>query len=214
MSEITKIEDQKNKKRVNIFVDDAFFCGLHKEIVVIFGLKVGKNIDEKALKQAVFESEVKMAFEKAMDYLSLRMHTQKELFEKLLKKGYEKDIIEKAIEKLEEYHYIDDNLFARQFIEQNKKYSKKMLENKLKAKGISTDITKTNMTDRQETEELELCLFYASKYAKNKDVSSLNGVQKMYASLSRKGFSFETIKKACSKVIPKDSDIDEIDVSD
>ena len=45
MSEITKIEDQKNKKRVNIFVDDAFFCGLHKETAVTFGLKIGKIVD-------------------------------------------------------------------------------------------------------------------------------------------------------------------------
>ena len=52
MSEITKIEDQKNKKRVNIFVDDAFFCGLHKETAVTFGLKIGKTVDEKWLKEA------------------------------------------------------------------------------------------------------------------------------------------------------------------
>jgi regulatory protein len=115
MSVITKIEDQKNKKRVNIFVDDAFFCGLLKETAVIFKLKVGKEIDETVLKEAVFSSEVKSAFDKASDYLGLRMHTKKELFNKLLKKGYEKDVIEQAIKKLEEYHYVDDGLFAKQF---------------------------------------------------------------------------------------------------
>ena len=63
MSVITKIETQKNKSRVNIFIDDSFFCGLNKETAVIFGLKVGKEIDEESLRQAVFESEVKSAFE-------------------------------------------------------------------------------------------------------------------------------------------------------
>ena len=93
MAVITKIEEQKNKKRVNIFVDDAFFCGLSKETAVIFKFKVGLEIDENLLKEAVFDSEVKRAFEKASDYLSVRMHTKKELFEKLLKKGYEKEVI-------------------------------------------------------------------------------------------------------------------------
>jgi len=214
VSEITKIEDQKNKKRVNIFVDEAFFCGLHKETAVTFGLKIGKTVDEKWLKEVVFESEVKMAFEKAMDYLGIRMHTKKELFEKLFKKGYQKEIIDRAIERLEEYHYIDDSLFARQFIEQNGKYSKKTLENKLKAKGVASDIIKTSLDDREEDEELELCVSYAQKYAKIKDVSTQNGLQKLYASLMRKGFSFETIKKACKIALSNISDVEDIEICD
>ena len=66
MAVITKIEEQKNKKRVNIFVDDAFFCGLNKETAVIFRLKVGLEVDDNKLKEAVFESEVKSAFEKGL----------------------------------------------------------------------------------------------------------------------------------------------------
>ena len=65
MAIITKIEEQKNKKRVNIFVDDAFFCGLNKETAVVFKLKVGSEIDEELIKDAVFDSEVKSAIEKS-----------------------------------------------------------------------------------------------------------------------------------------------------
>ena len=113
MAVITKIEEQKNKKRVNIFVDDAFFCGLTKETAVVFKLKVGRDVNESQLQDAIFDSEVKMAFDKASDYLGSRMHSKKELFDKLLKKGYPKDVISKAIEKLEEYHYIDDGLYSK-----------------------------------------------------------------------------------------------------
>ena len=88
MGIITKIEDQKNKKRFNIFVDDAFFCGLIKEVAVIANLKVGKEINEDDLKKLIFQSEVKMAFEKASSLLSIREHSKKELMDKLLKKGY------------------------------------------------------------------------------------------------------------------------------
>ena len=64
MPTITKIETQKNKKRVNIFVDGSFFCGLNKETAILFGLKENKEIDEQKLREAAFESEVKSAFEK------------------------------------------------------------------------------------------------------------------------------------------------------
>ena len=197
MAIISKIEEQKNKKRVNIFVDGAFFCGLNKETAVIFRLKEGNEIDEKTLKEAAFDSEVKSATEKGADYIASRMHSKKELFDKLIKKGYEKTVVLKALEKLEEYHYVDDGLFARQFAEQNKKYSKKMLENKLKQKGISSEILIDVFGNFDDDAELELCKNMALKYAKGKDLKTQDVVQKMYVSLARKGFSFDVIKRAC-----------------
>ena len=71
MGIITKIEDQKNKKRFNIFVDNAFFCGLMKETAILANLKVGKEINEDELNKLIFNSEVKMAFEKALKKLGL-----------------------------------------------------------------------------------------------------------------------------------------------
>ena len=201
MATITKIEQQKNKARVNIFVDDAFFCGLNKETAILFKLKPGQEIDEAEIQKALEASEVKSAFEKASDYLSSRMHSKKELFDKLVKKGYEKDIASKAIEKLEEYHYIDDSLFAKEFILQNSKLSKKMLENKLFSKGVANDIIQNELKEKSDDEEIELCETFAKKYIKSKDINKENGKQKMFASLMRKGFSFETIKKATKNIL-------------
>lgn len=209
MAIITKIEEQRNKKRVNIFVDDAFFCGLNKETAVIFKLKTGKEVNEETLKQALFDSEIKSAQEKGLDYISSRMHSKKELFDKLLKKGFEREVIAKAIEKMEEYHYVDDNLFAKQFVQQNKKYSKKMLECKLKQKGISSDIILENISTDDGNDEYELCVSFVQKYAKNKDMSVQGSIQKLYASLARKGFSFETIKKACKTLNNENYDEDD-----
>lgn len=213
MSIITKIEEQKNKKRVNIFVDDAFFCGLLKETAVVFGLKPGKEVDEKTLKEAVFSSEVKSAFDKATDYLGLRMHTKKELFNKLLKKGYEKEVIEQAINKLEEYHYVDDGLFAKQFVDSNSKLSKRMIENKLREKGVSSENINQVSNIRSEDDETELCFLQAQKYVSGKDMSKENAYQKLYASLARKGFSFDTIKKACKRLSLDNDEFDGYDLN-
>lgn len=212
MAIITKIEEQKNKKRVNIFVDDAFFCGLNKETALIFKLKVGKEVDENVLKEAVFESEVKSAFEKAADYLSVRPHSKRELFNKLLKKGFEKQAIEEAIKKLEEYHYIDDEIYAKQVIEQNKKYSKRMLELKLREKGISSDIIQENFSDSAANLEFEICKKQVEKLVKSKDMTKEGAMQKLFAALARKGFAFDVIKKATKAVI--NEDFEENDFSD
>ena len=195
MSIITKIETQKNKSRVNIFVDDSFFCGLNKETAILFGLKENKEINENRLKDAIFESEVKSAFEKALDYLGRRMYSKKEISEKLTQKGYAKEVIEKSIKKLEEYRYVDDCLFAKQFVQSNQRLSRRILQGKLIQKGISSDIIPEIIEERTPESEFELCLMQAKKYLKSKPISDTKDLQKMQASLARKGFDFDTIKK-------------------
>ena len=205
MAIITKIESQKNKSRVNIFVDDSFFCGLNKETAVIFGLKENKEIDENKLKNAIFESEVKSAFEKSLDIVGRRMNSKKELITKLMNKGYSSEVCEKVIEKLEEYHYVDDILFAKQFVSSNGKLSKRNLKEKLILKGISSDIILDILENRSSDDEFDLCLNQAKKYMKGKSVETYEDLAKMQASLARKGFDFDTIKRVCKKV----KDIDE-----
>ena len=127
MGVITKIEQQKNKSRVNIFVDNSFFCGLEKETAVILRLKEGSSVDEKTLQDAIKMSEEKRAFEKATGYISVRMYSKREIITKLKNKGFDDDAISGAITKLEEYKFVDDNAFAKLYIEQNSKLSKNTL---------------------------------------------------------------------------------------
>ena len=204
MSKITKIETQKNKSRVNIFVDDSFFCGLNKETAIIYGLKESLEINEEKLRRALFESEVKSAFEKALDYLSRRMYSKKELFDKLTQKGFAKEVVQQAIEKLENYHYVDDRLFAKQFVQSNQKLSKRILTGKLFQKGVSNDIIDEILEERTDDEEYELCLIQAKKYLKSKEVLTLNDLKKMQANLARKGFGFDNINKVCRKLVSVD----------
>lgn len=204
MAIISKIEEQKNKKRFNIYVDDAFFCGLNKETAIQFGLKVGKFVEEDELQRAIHESEVKHAFEKSLDYISVRMYSKGELFEKLLKKGYNKDVIFDAIQKLEDYHYVDDEMFAKQFVFENTKYSKKILSNKLKQKGIDGEIIDRLLAEKSPDDEEFLCEKYVQKYLKTKAVCDKSSKQKLYASLARRGFDFDLIKKVCEKQLNDD----------
>lgn len=209
MSIITKIEEQKNKARVNIFVDGAFFCGLNKETALIFKLKENKEIDEERLKSAIFESEVRSAFDKCLDYLGRSMYSKKSLIDKLLLKGFSKEVIDKTIKKLEEYKYVDDELYAKQFVIHNSKKSKKQIKDKLQQKGVDRQIIAMALDENRDSDEFEICLLQAQKYAKNKQIESQKDLQKFYASLARKGFDFGTIKKAVKSVLNKDLDVED-----
>ena len=53
------------------------------------------------------------------------------------------------------------------------------------------------LDERTGESEFELCLLQAKKYLKSKKINDIKDVQKMQASLARKGFDFDTIKKVC-----------------
>ena len=80
MAKITKIEGQKNKDKSQHFCGRSFFLWAWKETAIIFGLKVGSEVDEDKLSKAIAESETKRAFNKAADYLASRMHTKKRTY--------------------------------------------------------------------------------------------------------------------------------------
>lgn len=208
MSTITKIEEQKNKARVNIFIDDAFFCGLNKEIAIIFGLKEGQTIDEDKLQEAIKSSEAKSAFEKGVEYFSRRQHTRKELIDKLKKKQYSEEAIKKSIEKMEEYHYIDDEMFAKNFVNQNKNLSNRIIQAKLMQKGVSKQIIDEYVNLRPEDTEIDACKAQAEKYVRSKKIETYEGYQKLMASLARKGFDFDIIKKVCKKYYKNADELD------
>ena len=190
MGIITEISQQKNKKRVNIFVDGEFRSGLGIETAIKFGLKSGKVIEDKELEEIIVESETKSAFDVALNYLSLTPKSKYEVKQKLFKKGYSADVIDIALQKLEEYHYIDDESYARVYIDSISKKSKKEIERKLRIKGISKDIIDEIMCNYDDSNEESTATEYAKKYVRNKSIDEKT-LKNLIANLMRKGYSYD-----------------------
>jgi len=186
--EITEITPQKRKDRFNIFVDGEFFSGLDREGVIKAGLKVGLKVDKKELEELVLESEVRSAFEKCVDLVSRKMYSEKELKDKLLKRGYGENVALFAIGKLREYGYISDQEFAKSYVGSHPLKSKMELKNSLFLKGINSKNQAEALEELGEEEEAERAKIIAEKYMKNREVSQKN-LSSLYQYLSRRGFS-------------------------
>lgn len=206
MVEITNIENQKNKDKFNLFVDGQFYSGIMKETAIANNFFVGKKIEKNVLDKILIESESKMAFGKASDLLATRLHSKDELKLKLIKKGFSKDAINLAINKLEDYGYINDAEFANLFVQSNSKLSKQMLKNKLSTKGISSQIIDDVISSISADDEFENAIRLAEKYLKNKNLDECK--DKLYAFLARKGFSHSVIKQTILRVANVDVDFD------
>lgn len=189
---VTEISPQKKKGRYNIFVDDEFYSGLDSEAVVKYSIKVGKQITKEELENIVLEAEERSAFEKLINIISRQLYTKFELKQKLEKYGYNNEAISRAIKKAEEYNYINDEQFAKSFIDSKKNRSKLELKAMMFKKGLSQNIIQEKINEISLEEEKQTALILAQKYMKNKIFNQKN-LANLYTYLARKGFNSESI---------------------
>lgn len=195
---ITKLEVQKkNKNRVNLYLNEEFYCGLSLEAVVKYNLKVGQEIEEQKLEFLQTDSEREIAQNKAISYISKYQKTEKELKDYLIKKGFDEEIVLEVIKKLKEYSFVDDDIYAKNFIKsKSKKSGKRKLFFELKKRGIDENLINENIEEYADDSEsiLPLC----EKYLKNKP-RDYKTKQKTYRFLSSRGFVSEDIIRVLNK---------------
>lgn len=199
MSKITDIKYQKNKDRVNIYLDGAFFCGLQTETLLKSGLKIGSFVDEKKLTKIQTDSDIDKAFEKALSLIERKLYFERELRNKLKEKGYVEDTIALVIAKLKDYNYINDDLLVKNYVNYEKKRSKKDLSYRLKQKGVSDYIISKYIDTIDDDSEYARCEQVAEKYASKKE-KTIENKNKTIKYLMGKGFSFEDSKRAANKI--------------
>lgn len=196
---ITKIEIQKkNKNRVNLYIDEEFYCGLSVETVMKNHLKEGQSVNENSINYLVTQTEKENALAKAANYISKAQKTKKEITKYLFQKGYDEEVVNFVIEKLEEYNYIDDSLYAKNYIKfKNKNNGSRKIEMELKQKGVNEELLKQSLIDF--ADDRKSVLPVALKYMKNKE-KDLKNKQKAYRFLASKGYNSEDIIYALNQI--------------
>ena len=205
MKTITKISVQeKNKKRSNLFLDGNYYCSLSNMVVLQYRLKVGQEIEEQTLCEIQEENEFSEAFDLALGYISKYVKTKKQLTEYLMRKGYTYPVAFKVVEKLASYGYVNDESFAKRYVEANSKNKGKfLLKRELALKGVSEKCADSAINGV--FDENENAFNLAKKYMRGKE-NDFKTLQKCYRYLLSKGFSFESAHEAISKLKGDDDD--------
>ncbi len=191
---IVELEKQKKENRFNLFLDGEFFSGINLDQIVKYNLKNGLDIEKEKIEEIVLESETFYAFNKVLKYISKSMKTKHELKVYLKDKGFNESVIKNVIEKLEEYNYINDELYCKYYVDTYKnKYGKNKLKQNLKNKNINENIIEKYL-DFDEKDSILNIKKEILKQSKNKELD-LKLKQKIYRNLVYKGYSFDEIKK-------------------
>lgn len=205
MSKITKIKLQKNKKRVNVYLDGKFAFGLDLDNFAKAGLKVGQELSEKEINDLIFKNEFQKLYDRCLRLIAARPRSEKEikdyLFKKLPKKhpilvSARESLIKETVNKLKKRNFLDDQVFATWWVEQRATFrprGKLALKIELRQKGISAEIAEEII--EKMVDESALAKKAAQKKLKSlKKLAPKEFREKMAAFLSRQGFSWEIIK--------------------
>ena len=184
---------KSGKKHLDhIVLEDGTELSLDKDIVEGKKLSVGLDLsDPEALK---YESDFIRAKSRALWYLSRSDHSEKALRDKLIAAGFGPSASRDAVNRMVELGLIDDERYARRLAEylSASGSSKREIRYKLSMKGISSDIIKEISSEDETDEREKLARLIETKY-KTK-LNSEKDVEKVFAALVRKGFSYSDIK--------------------
>jgi len=185
--------------RNKIYLDTEEIMDISPLIRQKYDLKVNDNI-ERFYDEISYEASL----EKGIFLISLKDRTKKEVRLKLEEKFWNKNAVLKAIEKLEEFGYLNDLNYAISYIE-SKTYGKNRISYNLFQKGIDrSTVEKAYLTLDEGKEEnindvkLEKLIDKNSRKinsSNSRDEKKLKEEQKLIQYLARQGFSLDKIFK-------------------
>jgi regulatory protein len=205
-SKITKVEVQKNnKKRVNVYIDEDYAFSCDAEIVYKHDLSKTKSINLEEINEIIAADNFMKAKNDALKYIERSYKTEKEIRDKLYKKGYDETTVQSTVVFLKEYNFLDDLKYAEMYIKDKQKSSgKNKLKYDLTKKGIEEEVvqeitSKIDTTAEGDTAELIAGKKYQSIIKRETDKRKI--YEKLLRFLVGKGFSWEVSKTAINKVM-------------
>lgn len=196
---VTQIE-QLSKNRYKIYIDEEFAFVLYKGELCQYGIHLKKEVlwkDYENISDVILPRRAKL---RAMNLLQKKTYTEKQLRDKLAEGFYSEEIIQKTVDYVKSFHYINDYQYALDYLTyhaENK--SLKQIEQELYRKGIRKEVylqAKAEWEESGEKQDIQKMiqrLLEKKHYQKDCDNKEK---QRIYAFLLRKGYHTDDISRA------------------
>lgn len=204
--EITAIRVQKhNRDRLSIDLDGEFAFGL--SCVTGAWLKVGERLSEERIDKLLKSDEFEVAYQKATRMIGYRQKTTQEIKQKLQQKGFEHQVIDQVLGRLQRAKLLQDQVYARSWVENRNELhprSQRQIRYELKQKGVPDHMIDNALTESAQDEELAQKA--AEQYARK--IDSTDRVlfsRRMTSFLARRGFSYEIARSVVQTLIHREN---------
>lgn len=226
---VTAIEPQrKDKNRASLYLDGQFHCGLYLDIIWQFHFKVGQTLTVEQIAQAKQADNLQRVYSKALDYLSRRPRTQREMEQYLQQKliykhpdwpelaeadkpnfiDNQQRSLSQLMAKLQQQGYLDDLAFANWWIDNRlafKPRGPRLLQQELQAKGIDPVTINQALSQAHSgpaVDQFAQAQQLAQKYLRKQAEPDQNKLkQKLFRHLASKGYDWDVINQVWSSLV-------------
>lgn len=206
------VAQKRNKERVNVYLDGEFAFGL--AMIEALKLHKGQTLSDEAIAQLKVLDESEVAHERALHFLSYRPRSTEEVRRSLRrsKRNFGEKAIENTIERLERAGLLDDEAFARYWVENRERFSPRSaraLRHELRQKGVPDQAIDAAISEiDEESAAYKAAQAKLSRYA-NADEKTFR--KRLGGYLSRRGFSYgivrETLDRLWEEITRPDPDL-------
>lgn len=194
------VAQKRNKERVNVYIDGEFAFGL--ALIEALKLHKGQTLTDEEIDRLKALDEVEVAHERALNLLSYRPRSTDEVRRKLQESNkFSENAVDKALEKLERAGLLDDEAFARYWVENRERFSPRSaraLRHELRQKGVSDRVVEDAVTSLDEEDAAyRAAQAKLSRYA-NAEEDEFR--KKLGGYLSRRGFSYGTVRDVLDRI--------------
>lgn len=188
-----------DRRRKKIFADGEFAFALYLGEIRQLGLEEGGELAEELYQKILREIIFKRARERAVYWLKCSARTEEELRRKLRDNSYPPAAVDYVIDLLKQYRYIDDEEYARNFIEVHASgKSRAELAALLSRKGISRECVSGLMEENPVDEEAQIRRILEKRRFRPEEADQKETARQT-AYLMRKGFSYDTVRRVLSE---------------
>jgi regulatory protein len=186
--------------RVEIQLDDGRKLLLPAELVLKQGLGRGDELSDEQMLRLEEENLSWSAREAALSLLSYRARSRGELEQRLQRKGYPPEVVERCLTELEDRGLVDDASFAASFVRdriRGKPKGERRISQELRARGIDRTTAGSVISEVMEAEnvtEVELARAAADRWRSRPGEEPLRARRRLYGFLMRRGFSGEAVR--------------------
>lgn len=172
-------------------------------------LRENDEISEDQLDYHLKESDYIRAKARGLWFLDRADYSEKFLYEKIVAGGISSTAAARATARLKELGLLDDERLALRLAERMSEanISKREAYAKLYQKGIPTNIIKSVLEETVFDESSQIEAVIQKKYKQK--MLDKDGIQKVYAALIRKGFSYSEVSNAIKKYTKEIEDNEE-----
>ncbi len=136
---------------------------------------------------------------KALDLLTRRDHSEKELEDKLRSRGGREDDVARVLSDLRDIGLLDDRRYARSFLlsRSGKAWGRQRFRQELIARGLPSEMVTEVLLEAQEDDGFDPSRKLTSLV--ERDLSRGKDPRKIIASLLRRGFAYSEIREALAE---------------